>query len=99
VLADVRDPQFAALAARLNRYARAGGEEPLTVLADFKPEEQQAIYWEIAPAFDLQATPLALLRPLYRRLPRGFLVSEGRVEKTWAGVPPEIPVATAAAPK
>jgi hypothetical protein len=99
VLADVRDPQFAALAARLNRYARAGGEPPLTVLADLAPEEQQALFWEIAPAFDLQATPLALLRPLYRRLPRGFLVSEGRVEKTWAGVPPVIPAAAAAAPK
>jgi len=96
LLADVRDPQFAALAARLNRYVRTGGETPLTVLADFRPEEQQALYWEIAPAFDLQATPSALLRPLYRRLPRGFLVSAGTVEKTWAGVPPEISAATAA---
>jgi uncharacterized membrane protein YphA (DoxX/SURF4 family) len=95
VIADVRDPGFPALAARLNRYVREGGDPPLTVLADLKPEEQQALYWQVAPAFDLQATPAALLRPLYRQLPRGFLLDGGRVERTWAGLPPAIPAAPA----
>lgn len=99
VLADPRDAGFPALVARLNRYVRAGGDPALTVLADLQPEEQQALYWQVAPAFDLQVTPAALLRPLYRRLPRGFLVEAGRVEKTWSGVPPDIPAAAAAAPK
>jgi len=93
LLADVRDARFAELAGRLNRYVRAGGDPPLTVLADLEPEEQPALFWELAPAFDLQATPPALLRPLYRQLPRGFLVDAGRVEKTWSGVPPAIPAA------
>jgi len=97
VLADVRGKEFPALAARLNRYVREGGDPPLTVLADLKPEEQQALYWQVAPAFDLQATPAALLRPLYRRLPRAFLLDAGRVEKTWPGLPPGLPAAPAAA--
>lgn len=91
VLADVRDPGFDALAKRLNAYARSGQRPEVAVLADLTLEERQALFWRVAPAFVLHETPRALLRPLYRRLPRSFEVDSGRVTATWAGLPPSIP--------
>jgi uncharacterized membrane protein YphA (DoxX/SURF4 family) len=95
VLADAGEP-FADLAARLNAYVRAGGDPPVTVLADLTPERRQELYWQAAPAFDLHEVPRALLRPLYRRLPRSFRLEEGRVTATWAGLPPSLAAAPAA---
>jgi len=91
VIADAESAGFASLGARLNAYVRSGAEPPLTVLADLTPERRQALFWELAPAFDLQEVPRALTRPLYRQLPRSFRVEDGRVTATWSGLPPEIP--------
>jgi len=88
VLADVRAESFAAIAEKLNAYTLAGGNPAPLVLADFTVEEQRALFWTLAPAFDLHETPAAMLRPLYRTLPRSFAVSDGRVTETWAGLPP-----------
>jgi len=96
ILADAADPQFADLAAALNAYVRSGGDPPVTVLADLTPDQRQTIYWQIAPAFDLHEVPRVLLRPLYRRLPRGFRLEEGTVTATWPGTPPELTAAPAA---
>jgi len=96
VIADIRDPGFDSLAARLNAYAQPGAEPPLTLLADMTVEEQRALFWRVAPAFDLHEAPAGLLRPLYRSLPRSFLVEGGVVTATWAGLPPQ--VANAARP-
>jgi hypothetical protein len=41
-----------------------------------------------APPFDYVAVPEALIRPLYRRLPRTFVVRDGVVVKTYEGLPP-----------
>jgi Methylamine utilisation protein MauE len=90
VLADIHADGFPKLAEQLNRAMRTGSEPPITVLAEFTIEEQQSMFWKLAPAFDLQATPRALLRPLYRSLPRSFESDEGVVTKTWSGLPPEI---------
>jgi hypothetical protein len=96
VVADAAAPGFAALAARLNAYVRAGGDPPVTVLADLAPEQRQELYWQVAPAFDLHEVPRALLRPLYRALPRGFRLADGVVTETWAAEPPPIAGASAA---
>jgi len=93
VIADAGGDDFVALAGRLNQAVRSGAAASLVVLADVAPEEQQALFWQVAPAFDLQPTPTALLRPLYRRLPRSFEVRDGRVVATWPGLPPQIPAA------
>ncbi len=90
VLADVRAAGFPALAAELNRYLAGGGRPEVAVLADFTQDEQMELFWRLAPAFDLHEVPLALLRPLYRKLPRTFFVEEGRVIRTYAGLPGEI---------
>ncbi|MFN7943198.1 MAG: hypothetical protein U0X73_16530 [Thermoanaerobaculia bacterium] len=88
VIADPRAPGFGDLVGTLNRYAASGRQPPLTVLAELTPAEQQKIFWTYAPGFDLVEVPGALLRPLYRRLPRAFRVRDGRVTETWAGLPP-----------
>ena len=93
VIADAATPGFPELAARLNDYLEKGSGPGVVVLADVTPDEQQAMFWSIAPAFDLQPTPQALLRPLYRSLPRSFEVDAGRVVATWSGLPPQIPPA------
>jgi len=90
VLADVRDPGFTATAETLNAYVAGGAEPPLAVLADFTADEHRTLLWTLAPAFDLHEVPAAMLRPLYRKLPRSFRVEEGRVTETWAGLPPEV---------
>lgn len=93
VIADIRDAGFDALAGRLNAYAQPGAEPPLTLLADMTVEEQRALFWRVAPAFDLHEAPAAMLRPLYRALPRSFLLDGGVVVETWAGLPPQVPAA------
>ena len=90
VLADGRAPDFDALAAELNRYVASGAEPAVSVLADLTQEERQGLFWRVAPAFDLHETPAALLRPLYRTLPRSFLLEEGRVTRTYRGLPEAI---------
>jgi len=90
VLADIRDPGFDALAGALNAYAQPGAEPPLTVLADMTVDEQRALFWRVAPAFDLHEAPAAMLRPLYRALPRSFQLDGGVVAATWAGLPPQV---------
>ena len=78
------------LGKRLNEYTRAGRQPPVAVLADVTPERHDELYWKLAPAFELHETPRALLRPLYRSLPRSFRVEGGRVTATFAGLPPEL---------
>lgn len=99
VLADVRAAEFPAQAEALNRYVQRAAAESLpgvAVLADLTQEEQMELFWRLAPAFDLHEVPLAVLRPLYRQLPRTFFVEEGRVTRTYPGLAPEI--GSAAAP-
>lgn len=95
VLADPAADGFGDLASALNAHALGGREPSVAVLADVTPEQKNEIFWRHAPAFALHETPAALLRPLYRTLPRSFLVEEGRVVRTESGVASEL---VAAAP-
>jgi len=99
VLADIRAAGFADLTVELNSYVQRGATAslaPVAVLADFTQDEQMELFWRLAPAFELHEVPAAVLRPLYRRLPRTFFVEEGRVTRTYPGLPAEI--ASAAVP-
>jgi hypothetical protein len=93
LIVDAADPGFEALARELNARARAGTEPPVAVLAELAPERSQELFWTVAPAFELHDVPRALLRPLYRTLPRSFLVEGGRVAATWNGLPGDLAVA------
>jgi uncharacterized membrane protein YphA (DoxX/SURF4 family) len=93
VMADLADPGFQKAVPDLSAYAGSGREPALEVLADVTPEQKQAFFWRWAPSFPIVETPGALLKPLYRRLPRSFVVQDGRVTRTYPGLPPLAPTA------
>lgn len=88
VIADLSDPGFQKAVDRLNAYAASGREPALSVLSDVTSEQKQAFFWRWAPSFPIVETPGALLQPLYRRLPRSFVLQDGRVTRTYPGLPP-----------
>ncbi|MEO8502608.1 MAG: MauE/DoxX family redox-associated membrane protein [Acidobacteriota bacterium] len=88
VLADLTAPAFIAEVDTLNAYAQGGRGPKLWVLSGGTAEVTRAFFWKNGPAFEIREVPQALLRPLYRKLPRAFLVESGRVTRTWSGLPP-----------
>lgn len=72
----------------LNERQWAGTEPPLWVLTAASDDARFRFQFTHGPAFTISAAPAALLRPLYRRLPRAFRVRDGRVRETWSGLPP-----------
>ncbi len=103
VLAELDNPAFTGMVPDLNRYAQGaqqaagqnGGE--LVVLSASSPETKTSFFWKFGPAFEIREAPPALLRPLYRRLPRAFAVRDGKVVRTYSTVE-EIRRALGAAP-
>ncbi|HEV8630854.1 MAG TPA: MauE/DoxX family redox-associated membrane protein [Thermoanaerobaculia bacterium] len=71
----------------LNRFSSQSGNPPVLALAAASPADVSAFTWQWGPSFPLHDAPAALLRPLYRRLPRSFLVEDGRVVRTLSGLP------------
>jgi len=88
VVADLADPALAAAVEALNAYAQGGRGPRLWVLSGGTPEQTRAFFLKNGPAFEIRVVPLALLRPLYRKLPRAFVVENGRVARTWSALPP-----------
>lgn len=75
---------------RLNQHLWSNADAvPFHVFASADSGEATSFSFTFGPAFDLHAeTPLALIRPLYRRLPRSFRVIDGVVVETVSGWPP-----------
>lgn len=86
VLADLTEESFGEEVDRLNATAWSGTS--LLVLSANAPEEHTAFFWQWGPSFEIREAPAALLRPLYRTLPRSFRVRDGEVVETWSGFPP-----------
>ena len=72
----------------LNELLWSGEGPPLVALTSASPEQLMELRFTYGPAFDLREAPPALLRPLYRTLPRSFLVEDGTVTRTTSGLPP-----------
>jgi uncharacterized membrane protein YphA (DoxX/SURF4 family) len=87
VMAKLDDPSFTKAVDAMNAYAGDHRNPPLWVLSPITPEEKRAFFWKWGPAFDIRETPQELLRPLYRRLPRTFMVEDGKVTRTLGGLP------------
>ncbi len=88
VIADLEDPAFQRSVRALNAYVAAGKGPALWVLTATTSEQEQAFAWRFGPSFKVVEAPAALLKPLYRRLPRAFVVQDGRVTRTYPGLPP-----------
>ncbi len=86
VISDLGNEELLAAVDRLSEAARAGGER-VWLVTDSEAEERQAFFWTWAPAFEIREVPTALLRPLYRRLPRSFRAEQGKVAETFSGIP------------
>jgi hypothetical protein len=65
-------------------------------LAEPNAELATSFTWEAGPAFDVREAPYSLLKPLYRTLPRAFLVTDGVVVRTWTGLPGDAELAALA---
>ncbi|HSS79338.1 MAG TPA: MauE/DoxX family redox-associated membrane protein [Thermoanaerobaculia bacterium] len=90
VMAKLDDPQFTKAVDDLNHYAGDHRNPTLWVLFPITPEEKRAFFWKWGPAFEVREAPQELLRPLYRRLPRSFIVENGKVTRTFGGLPPSL---------
>jgi uncharacterized membrane protein YphA (DoxX/SURF4 family) len=88
VIADLEDPALTAAVPELNAWADDPDNPKLWVLSASAPEKHRAFFWQWGPAFSVVEAPAPLLRPLYRRLPRAFVVHDGRVTRTFPGLPP-----------
>lgn len=87
-LIDVTDPRAAATAAALNEIAARPGSPPILALTPASEEENAAFLWSAAPAFETRRVDRAVLKRLYRRLPRFFLLDSGRVAAIFEDAPP-----------
>lgn len=83
----------------LNARVWEFGEQGLHVLTPAPTSEVETFRFLNGPAFDLHGdAPAALIRPLYRRLPRSFRVEDGRVAETASGWPPWLQVGPSGSP-
>ena len=96
IIADLGDAELTKSIDALNAYAGGAGRPTLWVLAAVTPEQNRAFFWKWGPRFEIRETPPELLRPLYRKLPRAFLVKDGRVVRTFGGMPPLAQIAVKA---
>ncbi len=90
VIAELEDGPLGDNVEALNEYHWAGSGPSLWVLTDATAEQVFGFRFSHGPSFELREAPAALLRPLYRTLPRSFLVRDGRVVETYRGLPPPI---------
>jgi uncharacterized membrane protein YphA (DoxX/SURF4 family) len=90
-LLDMTDPSAKEAAADLNAIAGAPGAPKVIALTPSTDQEQAAFMWEAYPAFDVVPVDRGLLKPLYRSLPRFFLVRAGKVTRVFEGPRPPSP--------
>jgi uncharacterized membrane protein YphA (DoxX/SURF4 family) len=88
-LLDLADPGAAETAARLNAIAEVEGAPGVVVLTPSTEEEKAAFLWTAVPAFDVLRVDRPVLKPLFRRLPRYFLIDSGKVVSVYDGAPPQ----------
>jgi uncharacterized membrane protein YphA (DoxX/SURF4 family) len=88
ILSDLDEPSFLEAVPQLGGWAASQSEVSLWVLTAASSEAVSTFQWTQAPAFPVLEAPYAMLRPLYRRLPRSFLVEDGEVIDTVSDLPP-----------
>lgn len=89
VMTSLEEESFLDSVSRFNEVMMEGSDRGLWIVSAASEEVVGAFSWTQAPAFEVREAPAALLRPLYRRLPRSFEVRDGQVVATVSGLPPE----------
>lgn len=87
VLVDLGDEGFLARVDAYNEYGLAGEGAMLWVLTSAPAEDVDLFHMTTMPSFSLVMCPPGLMRPLYRALPRAFVVEDGTVTETIQGWP------------
>ncbi len=99
MLIDRADPATRARVPHLNEVLDPDQNQHVKVLALAEENEQLKgeFMWGAAPAFEVRDAPYTTLKPLYRTLPRCFLVKDGVVQKVWNGIPDDTTLGAIAA--
>lgn len=87
-LIDVTDPGAAQSAAALNAIAARPGSPAVVGLTPSTEQEIDAFLWTAIPAFEIHRIDRDVIKRLYRRLPRFFVLESGRVTAVYDGAPP-----------
>jgi uncharacterized membrane protein YphA (DoxX/SURF4 family) len=90
VILDPEDERLGETIDALNAYVLDGEGPDLAVLTGATPEELNKLSWQFGPVFQILDAPSALLRPLYRTLPRAVWTLDGQVKETYNGLPPAV---------
>ena len=88
VLSHLDEAELISALDRMHEHSLANLEPTLWVVSNVEPEDLNVFSWQYMLATQVRLAPPALMRPLYRTLPRSFRVEGGRVVETIRGVPP-----------
>ena len=88
-LIDVTDPRAAEIASALDALASRPGAPVVVGLTAATEQEIDAFRWTVVPAFEVKSVDRVVIKRLYRRLPRFFVLDSGRVMAVYDGAPPE----------
>ena len=88
IMAELEDGPLAENIEALNEYHWAGSGPTLWVLSSAEGDERFQFQFSHGAAFEVLETPEPMMTPLYRTLPRSFLMEDGKVLETWSGMPP-----------
>lgn len=85
---DRSDPATRELVPAINdSLALGGGPVNVVAIAENDPELATDFLFSTGPAFTIHDVSWGLMKPLYRKLPRSFVLDEGRVTLIWDRLP------------
>ncbi len=87
-LLDVTDPRASVLASALDALATRPGAPAVLGLTPSTEQEIDAFRWTVVPAFEIKRVDRDVIKRLYRKLPRFFVLVSGRVAAVYDGAPP-----------
>ena len=88
-LIDVTDPGTPKVASALDALSGQPGAPAVVGLTPSTEQEIDAFRWTSVPTFEIHRIDRDVIKRLYRKLPRFFVVDSGRVAAIYDGAPPE----------
>jgi uncharacterized membrane protein YphA (DoxX/SURF4 family) len=88
-LLDLHDPHAREIVKRLNGIDDGGAGPKVLAFYGGEVDEKTIFCFNASPGFEVVAVPRPDLKRLYRKLPRFFLIRNGRVVRIWDITPPD----------